>query len=67
MMDNMSSGEADIMEDTVHHEAEWVQPQKPNSKKKGKKKSPPQDTRQSMRLKGHGGTTMEELATRRKQ
>jgi hypothetical protein len=62
-MDKLSSGEVEV--NTTGLLEEWET--RKTTKKKSKKKMPPQATRQSSRLKVHGGIPVGELAAKRKQ
>jgi hypothetical protein len=46
---------------------EWLMAQGPENRRKVKKISQVQTTRQSLKLKNQGGVSVKEMATRRKQ
>jgi hypothetical protein len=63
-MDNMSVGECDMVEDLAsQQEDKWMT----GGKNKSKKRVILLATRQSQRLKKHGGISVEEMASKRKQ
>jgi hypothetical protein len=63
-LDTMSNGEEDNQEE-VTEAMKWEHDL--SAKKKNKKKAQVQATKQSTRLKGMGGITIEELGTKRKK
>jgi hypothetical protein len=62
-LDTMSNGEEEDLGSTISDSEVWTQ----GNKKRGKKKPQLRATRHSSRLRGHGGQSVAEMATKRKQ